>query len=123
MVKLNDAWLEEFKLVSAELSKINTAQAALQVRPKLQRRSRRIQGKLVEVFKGSRCIRAQALNEIADKYKDAAAIYFKDLIDAAAAMAKGKADVLTVTFIENLADLSDLPSAEQLCRDLSRQAA
>ena len=102
IVKLNDAWLGEFKLVSAELNKINAAQTALQVQPNFKGDRAAFQGKLVEVFKGS-TVRAQALNEIAEKYKDAAAIY-KD-IDAAAAMAKGKADVFTETFIENLADL------------------
>ena len=99
---LNDAWLEEFKLVSAELSKINAAQAALQVQPNFKGDRAAFQGKLIEVFKGS-SVRAQALNEIAEKYKDAAAMY-KD-IDAVAVMAKGKADVFTGTFIENLADL------------------
>jgi hypothetical protein len=59
IVKLNDAWLEEFKLVSAELSKINTAQTALQVQPNFKGDRATFQGKLVEVFRGS-SVRAQS---------------------------------------------------------------
>lgn len=101
IVKLNDAWLEEYKLVSVELNKINVAQAALKVQPDFKGDRAAFRDKLIEVFKGS-SIRGQALTDITERYKDAAAI-FKDL-DNAAAMAKGKSAAFTETFLEHLAD-------------------
>jgi predicted ATPase len=102
IAKLNEAWLDEFKFVSAELNKINTAQSELQVQPDFKGDKTAFREKLIEVFKGS-SVRGQSLSEIAEKYKDAAAIY-KDL-DNAAALAKGKSDAFEETFLENLADL------------------
>jgi chromosome segregation protein len=53
IAKLNEAWLSEFKLVSAELNKINATQSALQVKPEFKGDRAAFRDKLVEVFKGS----------------------------------------------------------------------
>jgi len=102
VAKLNDAWLEEYKIVSAELNKINTTQTALQVQPDFKGDKAAFRDKMVEVFKGT-AIRKEAFTELAEKYKDFAAIY-KD-IENASTQAKGKAAAFAETFRENLADL------------------
>lgn len=102
IAKLNDAWLDEFKVVSAELNKINAAQTALKVQPDFKGDKAAFLEKIVAMFKGS-AVRTQSLSEIVEKYRDAAAIY-KDLANAAA-LAKGKSDSFKETFLENLADL------------------
>jgi chromosome segregation protein len=102
VAKLNDAWLDEFKVVSAELNKINIAQSALKVQPDFKGDKAAFLETLTEVCKGS-SVRGQSLAEIAQKYKDAAAI-FKDL-DNAATLAKGKSDAFKEAFLGNLADL------------------
>jgi predicted ATPase len=102
IAKLNDAWLEEYKIVSAELNKINATQTALQVQPDFKGDKAAFRDKMIEVFKGS-AIRKEAFTELAEKYMDFAAIY-KDL-ENASALAKGKAAAFAETFRENLADL------------------
>lgn len=102
IAKLNDAWLEEYRIVSAELNKINAAQAALRVQADFKGDKAAFLDKMVEVFKGS-AIRKEAFVELVENYKDFAAIY-KD-VENASTFAKGKAEVFAKTICENLAEL------------------
>lgn len=102
IAKLNDAWLDEYKVVSAELNKINTTQTALKVQPDFKGDKAAFREKMVDVFKGT-SIRKEAFADLAEKYKDFGAIY-KDL-DNAASLAKSKANAFVDVFRENLTDL------------------
>jgi chromosome segregation protein len=102
IAKLNDAWLEEYKVISVELNKINTAQTALKVQPTFKGDKAAFRDKMIQVLKGH-SIRANAFDELAAKYADFGTM-FKDL-DNAAAMTKAKAQVFADEFRGNLFDL------------------
>lgn len=102
IAKLNETWLDEYKIVSGELNKINNAQAALRVEPEFKGDKSSFRDKMIELFKGT-SIRKEAFSELAEKYKDFGAIY-RDL-DNASAVAKSKADAFAEAFNGNLADL------------------
>lgn len=102
IAELNDEWLEEYKIVSAELNKINAAQTALQVQPDFKGDKSAFRDKIAEAFKGTG-IRKETFTELSEKYKDFAAIY-KDL-DNASALAKTKAGEFIEAVNENLASL------------------
>jgi chromosome segregation protein len=102
IAKLNDAWLEEYKLISAELNKINKTQTALKVQPTFKGDKAAFRDKMVQVLKGH-SIRANVFDELAAKYADFGVMY-KDL-DSAAAMTKAKAQVFADEFRGNLFDL------------------
>jgi chromosome segregation protein len=102
LAKLNDAWLDEFKQISAALSKIHVGQSALKVQATFKGDKAAFGKKLEEVMRGS-SIRKEALQAIVEKYADFAAIY-KD-IDEASKLVKGKADEFQSRIWDNLFDL------------------
>lgn len=102
IARLNDAWLDEFKKISVELNKINTAQSALKVQAVFKGDKTAFREKMDEAFKGSG-IRKDAFLALAEGYADFAAIY-KDL-DNASKLAKGKAETFAEIFRKNLFDL------------------
>lgn len=99
---LNEAWHEEYVLITKALEQINTAQSALKVEPQYKGDTEKFASKMDEVFKGQN-IRKEYYKNIADKYADFGEIY-KDL-EAAAEQTKSKADVFIRLFNENLFDL------------------
>ncbi|MEY9121319.1 TrlF family AAA-like ATPase [Bradyrhizobium yuanmingense] len=102
IAKLNDAWLEEYKIISVELNKINTTQAALKVQPAFKGDKAAFREKMTQIFKGH-SIRSNVFEELASKYADFGAI-FKDL-ENAAALTKAKAQAFTDEFRDSLFDL------------------
>jgi chromosome segregation protein len=100
--ELNDAWHEEFKLVTAALAVINKAQPSLQVTSTFKGDKQAFRAKMEETFRGH-SIRKESYQAIADGYIDFGEIY-KDL-DEAAANAKSKAEDFKELFFQNLFDL------------------
>ena len=99
---LNEAWHEEYVLITKALEQINTAQSALKVEPQYKGDAEKFASKMDEVFKGQN-IRKEYYKNIADKYADFGEIY-KDL-EAAAEQTKSKADVFIRLFNESLFEL------------------
>ena len=100
--KMNDAWLEEYKVISFELNKINTTQTALKVQPAFKGDKAAFREKMTQAFKGH-SIRSNVFEELAGKYADFGAM-FKDL-DNAAALTKAKAQAFMDEFRDSLFDL------------------
>lgn len=100
--RLNDAWHDEFKVISAALDKINSAQGPLQIKAIFKGDKTAFLAKLNETFRGSN-IRKDSYQALADNYADFAEIY-KD-IENAKSHAKGKADTFVEIFAENLIEL------------------
>lgn len=100
--ELNDAWHEEFKLVSTALGVINDSQPSLQVANIFKGDKDAFRTKMEETFRGSK-IRKESYQAISENYIDFGEI-FKDL-DKAAAHAKSKAETFKELFFDNLYDL------------------
>jgi chromosome segregation protein len=98
----NEALLEEFQLINAELEKINKAQDSLKVAPKFKGDKEAFRSQLEQAFAGSG-IRKEHYQELAAKYADFGEM-FKDL-DNAATITKGRSDKFRELFSQNLAAL------------------
>ena len=99
---LNDAWLEEFSLVSNALEKINKTQSALKVEASFKGEVSKFIDKMEETFRGHN-IRKESYKTIAEKYVDFGEVY--KAIKEASNEAKSKADVFHEQFHEHLFDL------------------
>lgn len=99
---LNDAWHEEFKLVSAALDAINAAQPSLQVTGTFKGDKDAFRTKMEDAFRGSK-IRKESYQAISQGYIDFGEI-LKDL-DKAATHTKSKAETFKELFFANLFDL------------------
>ena len=85
MSQLNTVWLEEYRLINAELTKINNAQGPLKVEPAFKGDKAAMITAMNDVFSGSG-IRKDNYTLIAGAYADFGEVY-KD-IDNAAALAR-----------------------------------
>ena len=99
---MNDSWLEEFRLITAALEKINSTQSALKVEPKFKEDKAEFQTQLEQLCRGSG-IRKESYQALVEKYADYGAIY-KDL-DEASKLVKGKADAFKEIINSRLAEL------------------
>lgn len=102
LARLNDAWHEEFKVISGALEEVNAVQVPLKIKAIFKGDKATLREKLNEIFRGSN-IRKEAYQAIADSYADFAEIY-KDM-DEAKTHAKGKADTFAELFADNLLEL------------------
>lgn len=102
LARLNDAWHEEFKVISSALDKINAVQGPLQIKAIFKGDKTAFLGRLNDTFRGSN-IRKEAYQALADSYADFAEIY-KDM-DRAKTIAKGKADTFAELFADSLIEL------------------
>jgi len=102
VAKLNDAWHEEFKFISVELEKINSAQPSLQIESTFKGEKVEFRSKMEQEFRGSN-IRHEYYKTITDNYVDFADIY-KDL-EKASAHAKSNASTFSRMFVEKTFDL------------------
>ncbi len=98
IANLNDAWHAEFKFITAELEKINSAQSSLQIASDFKGNKAAFQKKMEDTFRGSN-IRKESFAGLAADYIDFGAIY-KDLAEAAK-KAKSKAEVFSDSFVKN----------------------
>lgn len=100
--RLNDAWLEEYKLIAKALDKINAAQSSLKVDSTFKGDKSDFRSRMESTFRGHN-IRKETYQTLADSYMDLAEIY-KDL-ESAAGHAKSKAGTFKELFAEHLYDL------------------
>ena len=102
IAQLNDAWLEEFKVIGAALAKINAAQTSLKVESAFKGDKAGFRDKLEATFRGHN-IRKESYQALAEKYSDGGQIY-KDLANASQ-YAKGKAETFRDLHLQNLLEL------------------
>lgn len=100
--QLNDAWHEEFMIISGALAIINEAQIALQVSAVFKGEKAAFYQKMEQTLRGHN-MRKGAYEKLSQNYSDFGAIY-RD-IDKAALEAKGLAETFKEVFTENLHSL------------------
>ncbi len=100
--QLNSVWHEEFKLISAALGSINSAQESLQVEAEFKGDKKNFVEIMEETFRGHN-IRKEYYKALADMYPDFAEIYKK--LDEAASETKNKAEIFKEQFVAHLCDL------------------
>ena len=74
LTELNNLWLDEYKLLKAEVDRINEAESKLFIDVLFKDRRDKFSDKMKQIFKGSG-IREAAYQEIESKYKDFIEIY------------------------------------------------
>lgn len=100
--KLNELWLEEFKLIKAELERVNSGQAALEIEADFKGDREAAIRFMQQLFRGSN-IRETTLRVVMEDYAD-----FGGLLRAlpkALAKAGSTPEVFEKTFMQNLTDL------------------
>jgi predicted ATPase len=74
LTELNNLWLDEYKLLKAEVDRINEAENKLNIDVKFKERTDKYLEKLKQIFRGSN-IRETAYQEIVNTFKDFIEIY------------------------------------------------
>lgn len=100
--ELNNCWHEEYKIIEAALSDINSSQSSLKVVSEYKEDKIIFIKNMEESFRGLG-IRKDVYRALADAYLDFGEMY-KD-IDSASEKARSKKDIFKNTFNKNLADL------------------
>lgn len=102
LASLNDAWHEEYKLISTALETINESQGSLKVEGVFKGDKTAYKSHIDGLFKGSG-LRREAYESLVKEYSDFGEV-FKDLEDASK-HAKGKASTFKDLFIDRLKEL------------------
>lgn len=100
--ELNDLWHQEFKLIEAELTKVNTSQTALKISSEFKGDKTAFLEQSKSVFKGSR-IREASLQTLVNSYSDFVQIY--NDWDNAKTKLGGSTEVFERYFNENMVHL------------------
>ncbi len=100
--KLNDLWHQEFKLIDAELEKINSSHTALQISSEYKGDRSAFKEFLKIIFKGSR-IRENSFENIAKNYPDGAGVF--NNFEGVKNNVGGSAETFEHYFFENLKEL------------------
>lgn len=101
LATLNELWREEFRLIQAELDKINQDQTALSIEAEFKGDKDKMRDYLKQVFRGSR-LRETYFEQLCQDYADFGAMY-RELDTIAATESSG--EKFKDYFLENLKDL------------------
>lgn len=107
---LNDLWHEEFRLIKAELDKIQTSGGAISIRCEFKADKQSFLEYMMSVFRGSG-IRENTYRQICEKYSDFAAI-FKDFENAKKLFGSNP-QILSDLFIKNLGNVLSYQTPNQ----------
>ncbi len=98
---LNDLWLEEFRVIKAELDRVNAHEAALDIEAEFKGSKETALGFMQQMFRGSN-IREATLRNVMTDYADFGGL-FREL-EIAKSKAGSTPDVFEKTLLQNLAD-------------------